>query len=202
MVVLRPEHRERKSNYQVPPEVVSTLRSTPWCASLLDDPAYVPLVSHSRMPPSYLAGRYSWMGKTLKTPDTIAIWQDFYRRPTSDDDYGEIRTIISLGSGMDGHKNTAHGGLAATLLDESMGTVGSVHKEPGKSQFTAYLHVDYKKPLPTPSVVLIKAKIDPVRSGGRKMYIKATLEDGQGTVYNAADGLFLEVERKPHPSKL
>ncbi len=99
---------------------------------------------------------------------------------------------------MDGHLNTAHGGLAATLLDESMGTVGSVHKAPNRSQYTAYLHVDYKKPLPTPGVYVMKARIDPTRSKGRKMYITATLESGDGdAVYNTAHGLFLEVERGP-----
>ena len=58
------------------------------------------------------------------------------------------------------------------------------------------MHVDYKKPLPTPSVVMIKAKLDP-RSGGRKLYIRATLEDGNGTEFTTTEALFLEVKRKP-----
>ena len=97
--------------------------------------------------------------------------------------------------------HTAHGGVAAALLDEAMGTVGGIHKERGKSQFTAYLHVNYRKPLPTPGIICIKAKIDPEKSKGRKIYITASLESGDGVVYNDANGLFLETERK-HKSKL
>jgi acyl-coenzyme A thioesterase PaaI-like protein len=47
---------------------------------------------------------------------------------------------------MDGHLYTAHGGVAATLLDEAMGNVGGIHKTPGRSIFTAFMHVNYKKP--------------------------------------------------------
>ena len=143
------------------------------------------------------------MNRTLATDETIRIWQAFYR-PAShldpgDNDYGEFRVLIALGSGLDGHLHTAHGGVAATLLDEAMGTVAGNHKTPSKSIFTAFMHVDYKKPLPTPSVVMSKAKLDP-RSSGRKLYVRATLEDGNGTVFMAAEALFLEVERKPRPN--
>ena len=200
MVVLRPEFSNRDSRYQIPPNILSQLRQTPWCTSILDDPTFLPIQSHSRSPPPYLVGRYSFISRTLSTAETVPVWQDFYR-PSShsdptDNDYGEVRVLVMLGSGMDGHLHTAHGGVAATLLDEAMGTVGGIHKTPGKSIFTAFMHVDYKKPLPTPSVVMIKAKLDP-RSGGRKLYIRATLEDGNGTEFTAAEGLFLEVKRKP-----
>jgi hypothetical protein len=68
---------------------------------------------------------------------------------SDDDDYDELRVLVVLGSGMDGHLHTAHGGVAATLLDEAMGTIGGIHKSPGKATFTAFMHVGYKKPLPT-----------------------------------------------------
>jgi hypothetical protein len=163
MVVLRPDFSGRSSQYQIPTNIVSQLRQTSWCASILDDPAFLPLQSHSRTPPPYLVGRYSFMGRTLATAETVPIWQGFYRPSSNldpdDNDYGEVRVLIVLGSGMD---------------------------------------VDYKKPLPTPSVVMIKAKLDP-RSRGRKLYITATLEDGAGTILTTAEALFLEVERKPRP---
>jgi acyl-coenzyme A thioesterase THEM4 len=200
MVVLRPEFSNRGSGYQIPPNILSKLRQTPWCASVLDDPTFLPIQSPSRNPPPYLVGRYSFMGRTLSTAETVPVCQGFYR-PSShsdpnDSDYGEVCVFVMLGSGMDGHLHTAHGGVAATLLDEAMGIVGLIHKTPGKSIFTAFMHVDYKKPLPTPNVVVIKAKLDP-RSGGRKLYIRATLEDGNGTEFTAAEALFLEVEWKP-----
>ena len=201
MVVLRPNFSNRP-RYQIPSNFISQLRQTPWCASILDDTAFLPLHSYSRDPQPNHVGRYTWMNQTLATDNTIAIWQGFYRpssNPDPDDnDNGEVRVLIVLGSGMDGHLHTAHGGVAATLLDEAAGNVAGIHKMPGKSIFTAFLHIDYKKPLPTPSIVLIKAKLDP-RSSGRKLYVSATIEDGKGTIFNTAEALFLEVERKAQP---
>lgn len=205
MVVLRPPPFRRPSDqqYVVPPEVVAQLRKTPWTLSILDDPSFVPLNSYARTPPPYLAGRYTLMGKTLKTDETVPIWQGFYRPSTSDDDLGEVRIIAALGSGMDGHLHTAHGGVAATLIDEALGTLAGIHKEPGVSIFTGYLHVNYKKPVPTPSVILIRARLNGKKSAKRKIYVDATLESGDGVVYTSAESLFLEVERKhKHTSKI
>jgi hypothetical protein len=42
--------------------------------------------------------------------------------------------------------------------------------------------------------VMIKAKLDP-RSRGRKLFVRATLEDGNGTIFTTAEALFSEVER-------
>jgi acyl-coenzyme A thioesterase THEM4 len=145
------------------------------------------------------------MNKTLSTPETVPIWQAFYRPSRSSDpalaDFGEVICLIALGSALDGHLHTAHGGVAAALLDEAMGTVGGIHKTRGKSQFTAFLHVNYRKPLPTPGMICIKAKIDGEKSKGRKIFINASLESGDGVVYNDANGLFLETDRK-HRAKL
>lgn len=211
MVILRPaglptrESREDYPAYKVPEEYASQLRQIPWCAAILNDPQWMPLHSHSLHPPDYLYGRYTFMNKTLSTPETVPIWQAFYRPSRSSDpadkDFGEVICLIALGSALDGHLHTAHGGVAAALLDEAMGTIGGIHKERGKSQFTAFLHVNYRKPLPTPGMICIRARLDAEKSKGRKMYITASLESGDGVVYNDANGLFLETERK-HKSKL
>lgn len=104
---------------------------------------------------------------------------------------------------MDGHLHTAHGGVAATLLDEALGTLAGIHKEPGVSIFTGFLHVDYKKPVPTPSLILIRARLNEVKSAKRKIFVEATLESGEGDVYTKAESLFVEVERKhSHKSKM
>jgi thioesterase superfamily protein 4 len=205
MVVLKPPpfRKAKELEYVVPPAVRAELEQTPWTLSTLRDPAFIPLDSYSRTPPPYLAGRYSLMSKTLKTDQTVPIWQGFYRPSTSDDDPGELRVIASLGPGMDGHLHTAHGGVAATLLDEALGTLAGIHKEPGKSIFTGFIHVDYKKPVPTPGVILIRACLNGKKSANRKIFVEATLESGEGVVYSRAESLFVEVERKhKHKSKI
>lgn len=117
----------------------------------------------------------------------------------SEDEPDEVRILLALGPDMDGHLNTAHGGVAALMLDEAMGTIAGIHKEPGKAIFTAYMHVDYKKPVPTPSVCLIRVTFDTTRSVKRKIYVNATLESGEGIVFTTAESLFLETERKHGP---
>ena len=85
MVVLRPEFSNRDSRYQIPPNIPSQLRQTPWCASILDDPTFLPIQSHSRSPLPYLVGRYSFMSRTLSTAEIVPVWQGFYR-PSSHSD--------------------------------------------------------------------------------------------------------------------
>lgn len=201
MVVLHPKpfRRPEDQTYRIPHEILVQLQKTAWCLNTLNDPLYLPINSHSRTPPPYLAGRYTLMAKTLATQGTIPIWQGFYKPYVSEAEPDEVRILLALGPDMDGHLNTAHGGVAALMLDEAMGTMAGIHKEPGKAIFTAYMHVDYKKPVPTPSVCLIRVSFDAKRSAKRKIYVNATLESGEGVVFTAGEALFLEAERKHGP---
>ena len=79
------------------------------------------------------------------------------------------------------------------LLDEVIGAAADHIKPPDKSTMTAYLKVDYKKPVPTPSVVLCRAWIQ--RTEGRKMFGMGTVEDGEGTVMAMGEGLFVAIPK-------
>ena len=72
----------------------------------------------------------------------------------------QIKTIMELGSGLNGHSNIAHGGFVSTILDETMGVVNV--KLNGRHTFTAYLNVTFKKPTPTPGIVMCRAWISKV----------------------------------------
>lgn len=52
----------------------------------------------------------------------------------------------------------------------------------------------YKRPIPAPSTILCTAKV--TRHDGRKIFMRATIEDGEGVVYTTADGMFIEVKPK------
>lgn len=54
---------------------------------------------------------------------------------------------------------------------------------------TASMKVDFKKAVPTPGVVLGRARVE--RSEGKKAWICATLEDGCGGVFARGEGLFV-----------
>lgn len=198
MVVLHPEIPAWRSDYKIPTEVESHLRKVAWCVPILDDKNFVPIWFHHRNPPPQLAGRYTFFSETLKSPRTLAVWESFYRPARAPDDYGQTCALIELGDGLAGHPHRAQGGVAATILDEVAGIIGYMHKTPGKLIVTAYMNTNYRKSMPTPGLVLAKAHLDGLRSGGRKIYVKASLEDGSGIVFTEAEILFIEVE----PGKL
>lgn len=54
------------------------------------------------------------------------------------------------------------------------------------------LNTVYKKRIPVPGLVLCTAKIE--RQDGRKVYVRATIEDGEGTVYTTGESLFVETK--------
>lgn len=81
-----------------------------------------------------------------------------------------------------------HGGMVATLLDEAMGSVAGI------STFTAFLNITYKKPVPTPGVMMCRARV--TRREGRKFFMQGSIEDGMGTVYATAESLFVEIMAK------
>jgi thioesterase superfamily protein 4 len=196
MVLLHPPIPPWRSSYKISPATISHLRETPWCLPILDSPDFIPILFHHRNPPPHLQGRYSFFSETLNTPRTFPIWESFYRpsSPADPDDYGETCALIELGAGLDGHPNRAQGGVAATILDEVAGVIGYMHKAPGKPVVTAYMNVSYRKSMPAPGLVLARAKLDGGRSGGRKIFVKAWIEDGKGVVFTEAEVLFIEVE--------
>ena len=86
--------------------------------------------------------------------------------------------------------------MSATILDEVAGIIGYMHKAAGKLIVTAYMNVNYRKSMPTPGLVLARAWLDGERSHGRKIYVKARIEDGEGSVFAEAEVLFIEVEKE------
>lgn len=198
MVVLHPNVPSWRSNYRISPDVEAHLRKTPWCIPILDPSNFIPILFHHRNPPPEFAGRYTFFSETLNTPRTIPVWESFYRPARAPDDYGETVAIIELSVGLDGHPQRAQGGVAATILDEVAGIIGYMHKTAGKPIVTAYMNTSYRKSIPTPGMILAKAHLDGMRSVERKIFVKASLEDGNGVVYTEVEVLFIEVE----PEKL
>jgi hypothetical protein len=76
--------------------------------------------------------------------------------------------------------------VVVTILDETLGAAV------GYPSFTAYLNTLFKLPVATPGVVLCRASVR--RSAGRKFWVSGSLEDGCGTVFAEADGLFIGVK--------
>lgn len=174
------------------PELRARFQSVPWAWKLFDDPTLQPFITEARVLKSESTAD-TFVSNTLATEDTIKAWQSFYKAPDSVKKYGEVLCLLSLGSGINGHIDTSHGGFISLIHDEGLGLAAETVRPPDKTTMTAYLRVDYKKPLRTPNVVLCRAWAE--RREGRKLYVKGSMEDGNGNVVSVSEGLFIVVDR-------
>jgi thioesterase superfamily protein 4 len=170
--------------FRTPSEKVKEqFANTPWAIKFFDDATLRPF------DPSLTVNTF--IGKTCSTPEAILAWQYFQRPPASPDTYSEVIGLVKLGNGVNGHETIAHGGFCATLLDETAENATDFARPEGKSTMTAYLKVQYKKPVRTPGIILTRAAV--VKGTGRKLLVRATIEDGKGGILAEAEALFVIV---------
>lgn len=193
-----------KVNVQIiSPEMQEQLSRHAWCAQLLHDPTLIPIETPSRVRKP--GSGNSFLAQTLRVEDTITACQSFYKLPLlsrtdskSDSDsgsvnLGEMQTLYFIGSGLNGHENTCHGGFLSLALDEIMGLIVRLYPK-APNPYTIYLNVNFQKPLPTPAVIFCRAWFTKLQ--GRKMWVSATVGDGEGSLYATGESLFVNVIEK------
>ncbi|EME38851.1 hypothetical protein DOTSEDRAFT_75542 [Dothistroma septosporum NZE10] len=164
----------------------------PWVQSILNDPN-VEIIDE--MAPNIDSSEVSrsMFFVTLAHPTGLRS-RIPVRRPCSEADSSsgqEYVFILSAGNGLDGKSGRAHGGLSSLLLDHMTGMAAS-HECPqgGDPPATAFLNVDYKNPISTPSVFLARSWVTEV--SGRKIFVKGVLEEGSGKVLATGKALFIK----------
>lgn len=162
-----------------------------WCQKLINSPLVkeVPFQSRTITRNSTL---HALFNRTLATNDTLRACQSF-QLDHQDKKRTESILLASMGSGMDGHHGLAHGGTIATLFDESLSLAAMMALE-NKQFVTGSTYVVYKKPLPTPGLVLVRSWVD--KFEGRKVWVKGTMEDGHGGIYATAENFYITVKGK------
>lgn len=172
--------------------VKAKLCEIPWCAEFLNDKTQTVFVSPSRqLKPDGTDRAFSTV---LNTRDTVAAYLALYQKPDKPDTLiPELKAIITLGNDLCGFSNVCHGGIVATLFDETMGELINVnlkHRTIKRTSYmTGYLNTSYRKPVNTPGTILIRAKI--TKYDGKKIFMTATVEDGKGTVLSTCESLFI-----------
>ena len=172
-------------------------RSIPWCGKLLNDPEIVIVPVSSRIHKEDTED--ALFAETLNSDSTIRACLTFYQRaPPGLLQINEIYTLVSIGHGVDGHANVCHGGIVATLMDEVIGELIAVKKKMESSftkdpTMTAYLNVTYLKPVTTPQVILVMAKLRGIK--GRKYYVDSSITDSNGIVRAKAEALLISVAK-------
>ncbi len=88
----------------------------------------------------------------------------------------------------EGPRGYVHGGIIATLLDETMSKAVRSHNIVG---MTRHMEVDYRRPVPSCAPIRLEGRV--VRSEGRKHWAEAAIVDAEGTTLAQGKGLFIEV---------
>ena len=184
----------------------------PWCKTLISDPTFTTTRTAARkFKPSTEDSLFS---ETLKTATTIPACLTLYKKApgglasdavsqsggTGGDGTGtgtngyidEVKTLYQLEDGMNGHPHMCHGGIISTIIDDVMGELLTLNRISGalrQATVTASLNVRYLKPVRTPGVVVVTARLREVRE--RKFYIESDVGDGEGVVLAEAEGLWI-----------
>lgn len=190
--------------------------SIPWVRKLLQDPHWASIPTPSRIPKP--SGEDSFFAKLLNTPTTMEGYLTQFRRPDwalanpapltkerikqEAAEVMELRTFITLGKDLAGHPEITHGGVTASIFDEVMGVMimirllgGDPHLAgDGNGLFTAFMNIQYKRPVPINSAIMVLAWVKKIE-GGRKFWIESEIKNEQGEV--CATGQTLYVRAKP-----
>lgn len=162
----------------------------PWIKKLLADPRKQWTV---QVPRPFQGGTVTnaMFEKTLAIPTGIIEHLSF-NRPTQEPDAVQPMEecwLLSMGSDVDGKAGRAHGGFSSLVLDQISGSLAHHHNPYPDPPATATLIVDFKAPVSTPCVVLVRAWI--IEMTTRKVWVKAVIQDGNGLVCTASKGLFI-----------
>ncbi|KXT08070.1 hypothetical protein AC579_3806 [Pseudocercospora musae] len=128
-----------------------------------------------------------------------------FRRPTSEPDSvvkHETCQFMSVGEGIDGRSGRGHGGFTSLVLDHLTGTVAKVENPAadGEPPATVTITVDYKAPVRTPCIILLRSW--PIEISGRKAWMKGVVEGEDGKPYATAKALFINLKAPYQPAKL
>lgn len=148
-------------------EAEATINNHPLVKSLRQDPTLTESRPHMKMPAAYRSR--SLTGGALIGPKRMAIPPYQWLAPE-----GKGITAISyIGDDLCGHPGIVHGGLLATMLDEGLARC-CFDALPHKIAVTANLNVNYRKPTPAGSFLVLRAETTKVE--GRKAWVKGHIE--------------------------
>lgn len=159
------------------------LYTLPHVLDLKSNPSYYESRPYAQMDTSRLINTLT--AGALRSPGRLAIAPLVHARH----DDSEAFITLHVGRGLCGHDGIVHGGLIATLFDESLART-AILSLPGKTGVTAKLEVSYRAPLRADQFVVLKSYLE--KRDGRKAWVKAELTDLSGKVHAQANALFIE----------
>ncbi|KIJ61873.1 hypothetical protein HYDPIDRAFT_176841 [Hydnomerulius pinastri MD-312] len=104
-------------------------------------------------------------------------------------DESEAIVIVHVGRGLCGHDGIIHGGLLATLLDESLART-AINNLPDKIGVTANLAINYRAPTFADQFIVMKIRLG--EKNGRKVKVTGRVEDLKGNLLVEASATFVQ----------
>ncbi|KAK2807891.1 hypothetical protein FQN50_005282 [Emmonsiellopsis sp. PD_5] len=108
-----------------------------------------------------------------------------------------LAVLAHLGSDLNGFRDTIHGGVLASLVDETMGSCVEAFRQlvvqDREYLYTAKLEMSYRAPAMSPGVIMIKTRL--VARQGRKWNLEALVLDAGGKVLVEAKALWIQARK-------
>ncbi|KAJ6259484.1 hypothetical protein Dda_5121 [Drechslerella dactyloides] len=171
-------------------EVESYIQNHPYVEKLRQDQGLTETRPHLNIPPMFRV--HTLTGGVLTGVDRITVPPLVFL----DAEEKKLYSIMHVGDSLCGHPGIVHGGLLATILDETLAHC-SFLALPNKVGMTANLNVNYRAPCKAGQFIVIKAETTKVE--GRKAWVSARLESlpepgatGDGKVLVEATALMIE----------
>ncbi|KAE8144343.1 HotDog domain-containing protein [Aspergillus avenaceus] len=179
-------------------EVDDFIRNHPLAVSLRENPAFTESRPHLKVP-AELRARNLTAG-TLSGPGRIVVPPYIF----AEDGGKSLVAMFYLGADICGHPGIVHGGLLATLLDESMARC-CFPALPNKVGVTANLNIDYRRPAMADAYAVLRAET--VKVDGRKAWVQGRIETlpkngEEPVVLVEAKALFVEPKQAAAMSSL
>ncbi|KAL1732946.1 HotDog domain-containing protein [Schizophyllum commune] len=121
----------------------------------------------------------------LRGPGKLAVHALVRARKDEKESY----VILHVGRALCGYDGIVHGGLLATLLDESLAR-NAINNLPERVGVTATLTINYKAPVRADQFIVIKTQVGDVN--GRKALVSGLVQDLEGKELANASALFVQ----------
>ncbi|MBI5958467.1 MAG: PaaI family thioesterase [Chloroflexi bacterium] len=112
------------------------------------------------------------------------------------DGHHRSRARLTLGTQYQSYPGVAHGGILATILDETMGRailaeegIDTIHN--ARFMFTAQMQIRYRRPVPLNQEIEVRGWVDEDR--GRKVQVSGEIVLADGTVAVEASGTLVSI---------
>lgn len=188
----------------VDPQDTTFFHTQPWSREWLVNNHYSAISITSRAKKT--SGQDDFFAKTLQTASTIPYWlylvhNAFLSNSARTDIPGrelpDIILFVKLEQGINGFRDTAHGGVLCGLLDEVQSTCVEFYRRiPSPATdilYTARLSVEFRRPVRTPSVVMVRAWLSGAE--GRKWHVNGEIVDSTGQILAESSSLWISPRR-------